>query len=90
MERKFLKNYFIVENRMQYTWFNIEESTKAICGFNLSSTRGTAPCLALLNNTYGLPQEDSNQQFEYVADGNPSYDSAVMAKCLFHLNAYKA
>lgn len=73
------ETYIIVENRMQYTWFNIETVTKAICGFNLSGTRETAPCLALQYNTYGAPKDDPGKQFEYVADGLPSYDSAVMA-----------
>ncbi len=73
------ETYIIVENRMQYTWFNIEASTKALCGFNLSGTRGTAPCLALQYNTYGAPEDDPEKQFKYVADGLPSYDSAIMA-----------
>ena len=73
------ETYIIVENRMQYTWFNIDALTKAICGFNLSGTRGTAPCLALQYNTYGAPEEDPGKQFQYVADGLPSYDSATMA-----------
>ena len=73
------ETYIIVENRMQYTWFNIEGSSKAICGFNLSGTRGTAPCLALQYNTYGPPEDDTGTVFEYVADGLPSYDSAIMA-----------
>ncbi len=73
------ETYIIVEGRMQYTWFNIEASTKAICGFNLSGTRETAPCLALQYNTYGAPEDDPGKQFEYVADGLPSYDSAIMA-----------
>jgi len=73
------ETYIIVEGRMQYTWFNIEASTKAICGFNLSGSRDTASCLALQYNTYGAPEDDPGKQFEYVADGLPSYDSAVMA-----------
>jgi len=72
------ETYIIVENRMQYTWFNIEAKTKAICGFNLSGTRGTGPCLALQYNTYGAPEDDPGMQFKYVADGLPSYDSAIM------------
>lgn len=73
------ETYIIVENRMQYTWFNIEASSKALCGFNLSGTRGTAPCLALQYNTYGAPEDDPGKQFKYVADGLSSYDSATMA-----------
>jgi transposase-like protein len=73
------ETYIIVENRMQYTWFNIEASSRSICGFNLSGTRDAASCLALQYNTYGAPKDDLGKQFEYVADGLPSYDSAVMA-----------
>ena len=72
------ETYIIVEGRLQYTWFNIEASSRAICGFNLSGTRETAPCLALQYNTYGAPEDDPGKQFEYVADGLPSYDSAIM------------
>lgn len=73
------ETYIIVEGRMQYTWFNIEASSRAICGFNLSGSRDTASCLALQYNTYGAPEDDPGKQFEYVADGLPSYDSAAMA-----------
>lgn len=72
------ETYISVENRMQYTWFNIDTASKAICGFNLSGTRETAPCLALQYNTYGAPENDG-KQFKYVADGLSSYDSAIMA-----------
>ena len=41
--------------------------------------RDTASCLALQYNTYGAPEDDPGKQFEYVADGLPSYDSAIMA-----------
>ena len=73
------ETYITVENRMQYTWFNIDAITKAICGYNISGTRGTAPCLALLYNTYGKPEDNPGTQYQYVADGLPSYDAATMA-----------
>ena len=73
------ETYIIVEGRMQYTWFNIDALTKAICGFNLSGTRGTAPCLALQYSTYGEPESNLGTQYQYVADGLPSYDAAIMA-----------
>ena len=73
------ETYITVENRMQYTWFNIDSASRAICGFNLSGTRGTLPCLALLHNTYGSPDEETGKIYHYVADGLPSYDSAIMA-----------
>jgi putative transposase len=72
------ETYIIVENRWQYTWFIIDSGTRAICGYNLSGNRGTVPALALLHDTYGLP-ENNDRQFELTTDGNPSYDSAIMA-----------
>ncbi len=72
------ETYITVENRMQYTWFNIDSETRAICGYNLSGTRGTLPCLALLHNTYGKPNQESGVIYHYVADGLPSYDAATM------------
>jgi len=35
--------------------------------------------LALRYNSYGAPENNPGKQFEYVADGLPSYDSAIMA-----------
>lgn len=39
----------------------------------------TAPCLALQYNTYGKPESNQGTQYQYVADGLPSYDAAIMA-----------
>lgn len=71
------ETYITVENRDQYTWFSIDSVSKAICGFNLSGKRDTQPCYSLLQNTFGKPDKESDEQFEYVADGLGSYDSAV-------------
>ncbi len=73
------ETYIIIENCWQYTWFIIDKITRAICGYNISSTRGAIPALATLHNAYGKPEENSDQQQDLVADGLPSYDSAVMA-----------
>ncbi len=73
------ETYISVENRMQYTWFNIDCETRAICGYNLSGTREPAPCLSLLYNTYNEPKSNKNRTFEYVADGLGSYDNAIVA-----------
>lgn len=72
------ETYIIVENAWQYTWFIIDSESRAICGYNLSNNRSMVSALALLYDAYGLP-EDNEQSFELVTDGNPSYDSAVMA-----------
>lgn len=71
------ETYIIVNGKWHYTWFIIDSVTRAICGFNLSDNRGSAPALALLCNTYG-PAKDNKSNYEVVTDGNPSYDNAVM------------
>lgn len=73
------ETYLIVENEWHYTWFVIDSVTKAICGYNLSDSRGVAPALATLYNAYGTPEANKGKQFTLVRDGCPSYDSAMMA-----------
>ena len=58
---------------------SIDAATRAICGYNLSDTRGTIPALATLYNAYGEPETNLNKQFVLVRDGLPSYDSAMLA-----------
>lgn len=72
------ETYIIVENHWYYTWFCIDSATRAICGYNLSNTRGTQPALALLNDCFGPPLENT-WCGKFITDGNPSYDSAIMA-----------
>lgn len=72
------ETYIIVENKWTYTWFIIDSKTRAICGYNLSDTRGAQPALALLHDTFGKPN-DTARRPDLVTDGNPSYDAAVMA-----------
>lgn len=72
------ETYIIVDNKWTYTWFVIDSKTRAICGYNLSDHRGTQPALALLFNTFGNPG-DKRWPPDLVTDGNPSYDTAVMA-----------
>ncbi len=71
------ETYIIVDNKWTYTWFIIESKNRAICGYNLSQTRGTEPALSLLYDCYGAPDEQS--RVDLVTDGNPSYDAAVLA-----------
>jgi transposase-like protein len=72
------ETYIIVDSRWHYTWFIIDSVTRAICGYNLSTTRGAVPALATLYDCYGQPEQNS-QKPVMVTDGNPSYDTAVMA-----------
>ncbi len=73
------ETYITIEGITHYTWFIISRSRSAICGYNLSSTRGAQPALSLLNSTYGPPDNPRCDNAELVTDGLPSYDSAVVA-----------
>jgi transposase-like protein/predicted RNA-binding Zn-ribbon protein involved in translation (DUF1610 family) len=72
------ETYIIVDSKWTYTWFIIDSRTRAICGYNLSQHRGMQPALALLCNSFGRPNECVKHP-NLITDGNPSYDSAVMA-----------
>ncbi len=72
------ETYIIVDNKWTYTWFVIESKTRAICGYNLSDTRGMQPALALLYDSFGKP-DNGVRHPDLITDGNPSYDAAVMA-----------
>jgi hypothetical protein len=52
--------------------------TRALCGYHISNHRGMPPALALLYNTFGNPSDKATHP-DLVTDGNPAYDSAVMA-----------
>ena len=73
------ETYIIVDGRWHYTWFGIDSKTRAICGYNLSDNRGTAPATALLYDCFGKPEDCNEKRFEMITDGNPSYDNAVLA-----------
>ena len=73
------ETYLIIENEWHYTWFIIDAASRAICGYNLSDTRGTVPALATLHDAYGKPETNQGKQFILVRDGLPSYDSALLA-----------
>ena len=72
------ETYIIVNGLWTYTWFVIDSKTRAICGYNLSQKRNMQPALALLYNCYGEPGYNPSIP-QLVTDGNPAYDSAVMA-----------
>jgi transposase-like protein len=73
------ETYIIVNGITRYTWFIISKARRAICGWNLSETRGAEPALALIHNCYGTPEDPKCATGELVTDGLPSYDSAVTA-----------
>jgi len=73
------ETYIKVEGYTHYTWFIIAQNQRAICGYNLSNSRGTEPALSLLNSSYGPPESPKCETAELVTDGLSSYDSAVVA-----------
>lgn len=75
------ETYIIVDAVQHYTWLLEDSQTKAICGYNLSNNKKPEPAIALLCNVYGNPQKhtESASRYTLVTDGNPSYDTAVMA-----------
>jgi putative transposase len=72
------ETYIIVKNCWHYTWFIIDSVTRAICGYNLSTNRDAKSALALLYDCYGQPEQHSEKSM-LITDGNPAYDTAVMA-----------
>ena len=73
------ETYIIVDGEWHYTWFVIDTQTRALCGWNVSNTRGTEPALATLINTFGTPQSNPDVKFIFIRDGLGSYDSAASA-----------
>lgn len=72
------ETYIKVNGKTHYTWLLMDQS-RAICGYNLSSTRGVEPALGMLVNAYGPPESPRVHATGLVADGLPSYDAAVVA-----------
>ncbi len=73
------ETYIKVNGITRFTWFIISRVRRAICGWNLSETRGAEHALALIHDCYGKPEEPKCETAELVTDGLPSYDSAVTA-----------
>lgn len=72
------ETYIMVQNRWHYTWFIIDSVSRAICGYNVSTSRGTGPALGLIHDCFGPPC-NNKWTGKLITDGNPSYDSALMA-----------
>lgn len=73
------ETYIIVEKLWHYTWFIIDSATRALCGYTLSNKRNTESALAVIVDAYGKPDKTKSAGRKLITDGNPSYDSAVMA-----------
>jgi putative transposase len=73
------ETYIRIDDEWFYTWFGMDSKSRAICGYNVADSRDMEHALALLYDAIGKPEENSGKHFEMVADGNPSYDSAILA-----------
>jgi len=73
------ETYVIVENEWHYTWFVIDQATRAICGYNVSDERSTQAALATFYNTFGPPESNAGVTYVTIRDGLPSYDAAAAA-----------
>lgn len=72
------ETYIQVNGQWNYTWLVVEEKRRAICGYNLSQTRGAQPAIATLCNAFG-PPDATTPTHTLVRDGLASYDNAVHA-----------
>ena len=73
------ETYIKVNGITRFTWFIVSKVRRAICGWNLSETRGAEHALALIHDCFGPPEKPVCETGELVTDGLPSYDSAVAA-----------
>jgi putative transposase len=75
------ETYLKVKGKNRYTWFIIDTLTRAIIGFHLSEDRGTQSALIALRDAFGNDAkalDEGQQPIEFIADGNPSYDAALL------------
>ncbi|MDD5677193.1 MAG: DDE-type integrase/transposase/recombinase [Kiritimatiellae bacterium] len=70
------ETYIHVADRWNFAWFTIGTARRAIHAYHLSDSRGTRNALITLQETTRTLPHHSTIQF--VADGNPAYDSAVL------------
>jgi putative transposase len=73
------ETYIQVGGVWHYTWFVMDCATRALCGYNLSDTRGRVPALQTLVNAYGEPEGRDGVQHTFIRDGLGSYDNALAA-----------
>ena len=73
------ETYIRINDQWHYTWFIIGKKSRAIHSFNISNNRGVLPALATLNKAMENVPENKDFSAEFIADGNPSYDAAILA-----------
>jgi len=69
------ETYIRVADQWNYTWFTIGTTSRAIHAYHLSDSRGTRDALITLSETIRTVPKGTTTEF--VADGNPAYDSAI-------------
>lgn len=73
------ETYIRITDQWGFTWFVIGAQSKAIWAFNISDNRGVLPALSTLTKVMENLPENSPSPIDFIADGNPSYDAAVLA-----------
>jgi len=71
------ETYIRVADQWDYTWFTIGTTSRAIHAYHLSDARQTRDALITLSETIRTAPKGTTTEF--VADGNPAYDSAIHA-----------
>lgn len=75
------ETYLKVKGKNRYTWFVIDTISRAIVGFHLSDERDTKNALIAIIDAFGEspdPLKEGQKPVNFVADGNPSYDAAIL------------
>lgn len=67
--------YIRIDDAWHYTWFTIGADSRAILAYHLADTRSFTPAAITLRETIRTLPE--NATIDFVADGNPAYDSAI-------------
>ena len=73
------ETYIRINDRWYYTWFVIGKNSRAIHAFNISNNREVLPALAALSQVMNRLPQNPNHPIEFIGDGNPSYDAAILA-----------
>jgi len=73
------ETYIRITDQWGYTWFVIGAQSKAVWAFNISDNRGVLPALSILTKVMENLPENTPSSIEFIADGNPSYDAAILA-----------
>ncbi|MDP2983259.1 MAG: DDE-type integrase/transposase/recombinase [Candidatus Latescibacter sp.] len=73
------ETYIRITDQWGYTWFVIGAQSKAVWAFNISDNRGVLPALSTITKVMENVPDHTQSSIEFIADGNPSYDAAILA-----------